>query len=324
MRVAVLGGTRFIGRAILRALVERGHDVVVVHRGTTEPDDLPPVAHVHADRRQIAGAWPNIEAFGPDALIDTCAFTREHAESTLAVAPPGIRLAVLSSMDVYEAYAALLAGRATEPVPIDETGRLRRTRYPLAGRMPGGDDYDKLDVEEPYLDRGAAVLRLPMVYGEHDPQRREWPVLRRIVAGRIRIPCGPGTWLWSRGYADDCATATCLAVEIHAAAGETFNVCEAKTLTVRQWHERIAAAADAAAEFVEVPAELVPEDLGTTATTAQHLLMDPSKARRILGWTQTDPDDALARSVRWHLDHPPDGEEPVFAADDEALAASNA
>jgi nucleoside-diphosphate-sugar epimerase len=37
MRVLILGGTRFIGRRIALELLARGDDVMVVHRGQTEP-----------------------------------------------------------------------------------------------------------------------------------------------------------------------------------------------------------------------------------------------------------------------------------------------
>ena len=36
MRVIVLGGTRFIGRATVEELVAAGHEVMVVHRGRLE------------------------------------------------------------------------------------------------------------------------------------------------------------------------------------------------------------------------------------------------------------------------------------------------
>ena len=37
MRVLILGGTLFIGRRIALELLARGDDVMVVHRGQTEP-----------------------------------------------------------------------------------------------------------------------------------------------------------------------------------------------------------------------------------------------------------------------------------------------
>ena len=47
MRVLILGGTLFIGRRIALELLARGDDVMVVHRGQTEPAELSGCAHVH-------------------------------------------------------------------------------------------------------------------------------------------------------------------------------------------------------------------------------------------------------------------------------------
>jgi len=51
----------------------------------------------------------------------------------------------------------------------------------------------------------------------------------------------------------------------------------------------------------------------------QHLLLDASKARQQLGWRTGDVEDALRRTVRWHLDNPPENQGTDFALDDEAL-----
>ena len=36
MKVVIIGGTRFLGRSIVRGLLNRGHEVLSVHRGRTE------------------------------------------------------------------------------------------------------------------------------------------------------------------------------------------------------------------------------------------------------------------------------------------------
>ena len=74
-----------------------------------------------------------------------------------------------------------------------------------------------------------------MVYGEHDYQRREEFILRRVRAGRLRIPFGAGTWLPTRGYVRDVARAVRMAPATPAAAGEVFNIAERRTSTVRLW-----------------------------------------------------------------------------------------
>ncbi len=71
---------------------------------------------------------------------------------------------------------------------------------------------------------------------------------------------------------------------------------------------------------MRVPDALLPDDLRLTASISQRLLVSSEKARRILGFRETDPDDALRASVEWHLAHAPP-RTVAFDADDRALAA---
>ena len=75
MRVLILGGTRFIGRRIALELLARGEDVMVVHRGQTEPAELSGCAHVHSARSALAEVADQLRAWRPDAVIDTRAMT---------------------------------------------------------------------------------------------------------------------------------------------------------------------------------------------------------------------------------------------------------
>ena len=322
MRVLVLGGTRFIGRRIALDLLARGDDVMVVHRGQSEPAELSGCAHVHAARDALAGVAGQLRSWRPDAVIDTRAMTRSDASAVLPFLPD-VHLVLLSSADVYRAYELLLAGRGGEPVPLTEASPVREGRYPLRELLPGlGEHYDKLDVEPEYLQRGGCVLRLSMIYGEHDGQRREEFVLRRVRAGRRQIPVGPGTALDTRCYVGDVASAVLAALDRpSAAAGEVFNVGDLATGTVRDYAVRILAAAGSGASLVTVPESLAPEDLESTRSMAQHFLLDSRKAATVLGWQPSDPATTIPVSVRWHLDHPPPHADQDFSADDRALAA---
>jgi nucleoside-diphosphate-sugar epimerase len=322
MRVAVLGGTRFIGRAV----VDAGDAVLVVHRGETEPADLPSVPHLHVERSRFGETTADMRRFDPEVVVDCIAFTGADVDAVLPHLDTHVGLVVLSSMDVYRAFGAVLTDTETDPLPVTESSPVRPERYPYREhpryRMP---DYDKLDVEPRYLDRGAAVLRLPMVYGERDPQRREEFVLRRVRAGRRRIPIGSANWLWTRGYVRDVAHAAVLAARSGVAAGTVLNVGEPTTASFGMWTRQILAAAGHEAELVTVPDNVLPDDLRFLAARPQHLLVDCTKAERVLGWQHSPVDEAIAASVRWHLDHPPespttDGDDG-FAADDTALAA---
>jgi nucleoside-diphosphate-sugar epimerase len=328
MRVMVLGGTRFIGAAIVEELSDGGHELLIVHRGEHEPDDLPDADHLHTDRSDLPHLHGAVDDFGPEAVVDTYAMTAAAAEAALASVGDDVRLLVLSSMDVYRAYGSLLAGVETDAIPIDETAAVREQRYPFRGHPKyGGMDiaehYDKLDVEEAYLRRQGTVCRLPVVYGERDLQRREEPILRRLRAGRDRIPTGEGTFVWTRGYVRDIASGVRLALESEATIGEVLNLGESRTWSMGLWARHVLEVAGGEARFVRVPDQLLPDDLSLLGHVSQHLLVDSSKARDLLGWTETDPHEALSRSVAWHLEHPPEAPSDHFGDDDRALAAAS-
>jgi nucleoside-diphosphate-sugar epimerase len=291
---------------------------LIVHRGELEPDDLPPVRHLHCNRSELASYRDEFAAFGPEAVVDCRALTRADAEVALNALPNADRWIVISSVDVYRAFGALLEDRETDPVPIDEESPVRSTRYPYRGKLADRDDYDKLDVEDVYLPRGALVLRLPMVYGEHDYQLREELILRRVRAGRRRIPFGAGSWLACRVYVRDVARAVRLALRVPDATG-AMNVCEDRTYSMRLWSQMILDAAGSSAELVRVPDEALPEDLKPTGTTSQHIAASAHKARAQLRWTTSDPLETLRTTVLWHLDHPPASSDTDFSADDRAL-----
>lgn len=305
--------------------------MTVVHRGVTEPEPgsrAEPgstgiaARHVHADRAGFADVAEHVRSLRPDAVVDTIAVTRADAEAVLPHLPD-VPLVLLSSMDVYRAYELLLADKGGEPVPITEDSEVRRGRYPLKHMLEKYADYDKLDVEPGYLARSGTVLRLGAIYGERDGQRREEFILRRVRAGRTRIPVGAANWLWTRGYVGDVASAVLAVLDNpDTAGGEIFNVGDLATDTVRDHAERILAVAGHEAELVTVPDELIPGDMDVTKPAAQHLLCDCRKLSRTLGWVPEDPAQTIARSVKWHLENPPEAADADFSADDRALAAS--
>jgi len=319
VRIVVLGGTRFIGRAIVEELFRAGHDILVVHRGNLEPDDMPSVSHLHCDRSELTAHRQELAAFEPEAAIDCRALSRADAETALAALPAGIRLVAISSMDVYRAFGAAIEGQETDPVPLDEESSVRSERYPYRGKSPDRYDYDKLDVEDVYLPRGATSLRLPMVYGPRDYQLREEFILRRVRAGRPRIPFGAGTWLACRGYVGDIARGARLALESASTAGLALNLCEDRTYSMTMWSRMILEAAGSGAELVRVADEVLPEDLKQTGTVSQHIAATARRARALLGWTTSDPVETLGATVSWHLAHPPSNPDSDFSADDRAL-----
>ena len=318
MRIAILGGTRFIGRAVVERLTAEGHTLLVVHRGDHEPDGQPgqggsaAIEHAHLDRHDGAALAAALTPFDPEALVDISGMNAAAADAALGAVGPSVKLIALSSVDAYRAYDGVHSDRTTDALPLTEQSPLRERRF------VDGPQYENLEMEERYLPRGATVLRLGAVYGEHDYQRRFEFVLRRVRAGRRRIPVGSGQFLFSRVYVGDVAAAVSKAL-----GGDfpgAFNIAEPSTAPYRLFAEQILAATGAGdTELVRVRDDLLPEDLALTGALTQHLLVDSSKARDVLGWAPADPEATLRTSVRWHLANPPADGSDDFSADDELL-----
>jgi ketosteroid isomerase-like protein len=120
---------------------------------------------------------------------------------------------------------------------------------------------------------------------------------------------------------DDVASAVLVVLDRpDVAAGQIFNIGETGSYRVRAWLRLILDAAGSDAVLVTVPDEVLPDDLRLTRTHPQHLLATSAKAERVLGWRATPTAEAVARSVRWHLDHP--GPIGSFESDDAALSGA--
>ena len=181
MRLLVLGGTRFVGRAVVAAALGRGDDVTALHRGRTGA--LPPGARaLHADRTDPAAlAHALAGAGGFDAVVDTWAGAPAVAASAAALlAGRAQRYGYVSSISVYA------DGHVDESSPV------------VAG------DPDAVDGAYATLKRGAelAVLRAfpgallaraGLVLGPHeDVGRLPWWLTRIARGGRVVAPGRPG------------------------------------------------------------------------------------------------------------------------------------
>ena len=301
MRVALVGGTLFIGRATAEALVARGHEVAVVHRGV-HPSQVDGARSVVADRTDPAALRAALVGLAPDAVIAPRAMTAAAATTTLR-AGEGLEapVVVLSSQDVYAQFGRLNGLPAPEPeVRITEASPLT-VPYPFRGiaEHAGGDEYDKKDVERLFLAAadgalpGATVLRLPAVYGRRDPQRRFGGLVDALDAGAPRVP-GDGAFRWTHGHVDNVAHAIVLATEAPPAGGRLFNVGERDTPTLRE-------RADAIAQVVGVPIEWTGEEAtdawGMYGPMPNDVVVDTTALRDALGFEEVVSADGRLRDL---------------------------
>lgn len=212
MRLLVLGGSGFVGRAVVRAALERDWSVATFNRGRSPAE--PGVTELRGDRRSPA----DLEALGAehfDAVVDTWAGAPEvvHRSARLLGGSVG-RYCYISSRAVYVTPA---------PAGMDE-GWPTVTAAPNAG--PAGYPQDKrggeMAAESVFGDR-ALLARAGLILGPGDESDRLTCWLRRARRGGEMVAPGPPE-LPVR-YVDARDLAAWVLVALDAGLSGPFNLC---------------------------------------------------------------------------------------------------
>jgi len=175
VRVLVLGGTKFLGRAVVEAALARADDVTIFTRGQTNPDLFPGVERLRGDRHSDLSA---LEGRDWDAVVDTSAYVPRVARASAELlSGQAAQYTLISSISVY-------AGFAEGP---SEDSPLATIDDPTVEEITG-ETYGPLKalceqaVREAF-DGPSLDVRAGLIVGPHDPTGRftYWP--HRIERG---------------------------------------------------------------------------------------------------------------------------------------------
>lgn len=164
-RVLIIGGTGFVGRHLVDACLERGHEVTLFNRDRRPGKPLDDVRHIVGDRQRSApaGDW--------DVVIDTCAYAAQDMSVSRLLSAH--RYILLSTCGVYRAAGA--AEIADEWAPVDLDGPAR----------------GKLDCERmvAWASPQSLIVRLGAVTGPGDPSGRLAYWVDRCLRGeQVLVP----------------------------------------------------------------------------------------------------------------------------------------
>lgn len=311
MKILLLGGTGFIGRHLVRQLLEKGHEVAVFHRGEGETSTPELVAHILGNRKHLGKFARRFDAFGPQVVVDLLAFNEHDARSLIdTFRGRAQRLVCLSSMDVYRSYGCFrrLETGPSNSQPFTEDAPLRTAPYPYRALAAGTEDlfysYDKIPVERIVMsdDRlPTTILRLPQVFGPHDRQHRLRAYLKQMDAGEdIVISEEKAKWRWTRGYVEDIAFGISLAIVAETAATRVYNIGEKEAGPEMEWIGQIGRAAGWRGKVVTVPDEALPESKRETYNWNCDLAANTQLIRKELGYHEVvSPELALRRTIAW-------------------------
>jgi len=186
VKLLVLGGTKFLGRAAVEAALGRGHEVTLFNRGETNPELFPGAEKLHGDRGHdlsaLAGrTW--------DAVLDPSGYVPAVVRSSAeALADSVDQYLFISSISVYDDFSE----PRREDSPLEELPDDK----PVDRLLEDYSNYGALKalceraVAEPIPDRHALV-RPGLIVGPHDPTGRftYWP--HRIASGGEVLVPGP-------------------------------------------------------------------------------------------------------------------------------------
>lgn len=272
MKILVIGGNRFVGLAMVRELLNRGHEVSVFHRSNSVPIGTEKAQHLIGDRTKDftalqTGSW--------DVVLDVCGY-RPHEIHALYDALAGRihKYVFISTVSVYDEDIPVgqnESAKLADTAIIDEADDIT---IPIDGRTYGPlKVLCEKAVKEHYANN--LIIRPTYVIGPDDYTNRfNFWVEKFLKNENVEIPLNNAT---SMQYIDvrDLASFTCEAIEKDL-QGE-FHVC-APTTTFINMISQIKASTKSTSEIKEISSSdekafplWASEDVGM-------LSLDPSKA----------------------------------------------
>ena len=185
MDLLVLGGTRFLGRHLVEAALERGHRVTLFNRGKSNPGLFPRAEELVGDR---GGDLSALEGRRWDAAVDASGYLPRDVRASAGMLSGSVgHYTFVSSISVYEDFGRL---------GMDEDAPVLAPPDPEP-EVPDPELYGGLKVgceraAERAMPGRALIVRPGMIVGPHDYTDR-FPYWRRRVAegGEVLAPGDP-------------------------------------------------------------------------------------------------------------------------------------
>lgn len=246
----VIGGTQFIGRALVERLLVQGDDVVIMHRATGTPfSDR--VGEIQCDRNDIEAVRAALDGSSFDVVYDNVydwqrGTTADHVCASALAAGSGLRRYVFTSSVAAYGGGDVLGeddSLAPDDMPDDYARNKAQSERALFAL------HAKHDVP-------VVTLRPAFVYGPNNPFDREAFFWDRILADRPIIIPDDGSRSMQWVHADDVARAAIRAASEDIAVGRAYNLANPPISQLDYVHA-LAHAAEKGVQVVHVSRERI-------------------------------------------------------------------
>ena len=304
MKVLVIGGTQFIGKPLVHALVKAGHDVTIMHRKRTHTLGKK-VANIVCDRNDADAVSKAIAPHRFEVIYDNVydwerGTTANQVEA--AVRAAGDRLIRYVFMSSVAAYGdGLNHHEADALAPDDHPDAYVRNKAMTERMLFRLYHRNKTPV---------VTLRPPFIYGPENPFYREQFFWDRLRLNRGIILPGDGRRLMQFVYIKDLVEAMLKVIEEPTAVGQAFNIANPRPVTQEELLTAFATAAKKKVNMVRLPRRLIFQQGGHPMGPLHYfgfyfdipaITEVVAKAQRTLGWKPTDFAKGLGETYRWYL-----------------------
>jgi nucleoside-diphosphate-sugar epimerase len=311
MRILIMGGTRFIGVALTKILVDRGHDVVLFNRGKKTPP-VAGIAQIQGDRTDPTQLQDKLANEHFDAVFDNNGRELSDTQPLVDIFKDKVKHFVyVSSAGVY--------------LKSDQMPHLEGDTIDPKSRHKG-----KFETEAYLKESGIpwTSIRPTYIYGAGNYNDLEAWFFDRLVRDRpIPIP-GNGLHFTQFGHVKDLAKAMAAILGNDRAIAQIYNISDDRYVTFDGLVRACAVAAGKSPEDLKIvhynPKKF---DFGKKKAfpmRVQHFFADVNKAMKELDWK---PEYNLISGLQEsfqndYLVSKRQDAEVDFSLDDEILAAS--
>jgi 2'-hydroxyisoflavone reductase len=307
MKVLVIGGTLFVGRALVAALVKSGHEVTVLHRKPGH-DLGKRVRELIADRNDIDSMKGSLAGARFEVVFDNVydwqrGTTAAQVEATAKlVCDRLVRYVFMSSVAAYGDGLNHHEGDALAPDNHpDAYVRNKAMSERALFRMHQRNGFP------------VVTMRPPFIYGPGNPFYREAFFWDRLRDNRPIILPGDGRRLMQFAYVHDLVDVCVKAIGEPHTIGNAFNIANPRPITQLEVVQALAEAAGKTPQFVRIPRARILQ-AGGHPMGPHNLYFGVyydlpaitqviNKAQRVLKLKPTPFNEGLKESYKWYLRH---------------------
>lgn len=249
MKICVVGGTGNISSAVVKLLLQKGHEVTCFNRGISG-GVFPGAELIKGDRNDRAEFERVLQAQKFDAAIDMICYNKEDAGSSLRAFRDVQQFIFTSTVCVY--------GLQYDWLPVTEDHPLR----PVTDYGKGKAEAENVFLEAYYRDNfPVTIIRPSTTFGPVQGAIRQlgWDFtwIDRIRKGKSIVVCGDGVALHQFLHVNDAALCFANVIGRENCIGQTYNMTKRGFTSWRDYHLTAMEVIGRQVKLVGVPLEIL-------------------------------------------------------------------